>query len=511
MSVFCFWIVPCLFASQKRLAGDQENQLIVAISSEVLSLDPTTHRDRNTQVVLKNIFDSLTTMDSNNKVVPQLAESWKALSKTKWEFTLRKGVRFHNGDELTAKDVKFTLERVFKVGGMDGETSPRKTLLGPISTVRAVDDHTVHIETSKPWAILPLMLSLQEIVSEKAMRQKGSKGFQEKPVGNGPFRFVEKKGDGEIVLERSGDYYGGSPQNPPVQVAPLKRLVFKSVSLPAKRIAGLKKGLYDVIIGIPPESVGMLGMDPNVRVIRRPATRSYFAEINLTKAPMDDRAVRMALNYAVDMRAIVDHVLHGYGQVLPTVLLPNAFAFNDTLQPHRYDPELARTLLAESGWAKGFPLNVYCTPSDRQFADALAVFLIKVGLPCTVTEFERAIVPVALAKRDKWDLYVTSWGNTTLDPVGILVPKFKTGGRGNFSKYSNRDVDHLLDLAEDTLDVEVREDFYRKVQSIVWTEVPMIFGFAAEEIYGVRKGVEHFAPSLGGMINMHDVYIDGGE
>jgi peptide/nickel transport system substrate-binding protein len=500
--------IPC--SAQTVSMDDQELPLVVALSSQVVSLDPTNHRDRNTQIVLKNIFDSLTSRDSNNKIVPQLAESWKALSNKKWEFKLRKGVKFHNGDALTAKDVQFTLERVCQVGGMDGKTSPRKTLLGPISKVSVVDDYTVHIETGKTWSILPLMLSLQEIVPEKHLKQIGPKAFQEKPVGSGPFRFLNKTGDGGIVIERFEGYYKNT-QKPLTQTTPLKRIVFKSVPKSIDRITGLKRGEFDIITGTPPESVAILSMDPNVRIITRPATRSYFAEMNLAKAPLNNQGVRTALNFAVDKGAIVQHVLHGYGQVLTSVLLPNAFAFNDTLQPYRYDPNKARALLEESGWSDRSRVKIYCEPPGRQFADALAVFLTKVGLPCAVKVFDSTKISAALENRTGWDLYVTSWGNTTLDPVGILVPKFKTGGRGNYSRYSNPEVDQLLDLAEDTLDVKVRGDFYKKVQSIVHADAPMIFGFAAEEIYGVQKRVQYFDPSLGGMMSMHNVYVDRGE
>jgi peptide/nickel transport system substrate-binding protein len=106
---------------------------------------------------------------------------------------------------------------------------------------------------------------------------------------------------------------------------------------------------------------------------------------------------------------------------------------------------------------------------------------------------------------------VTSWGNSTLDPVGILVPKFKTGGRGNYSGYSNEKVDQLLSLAENTLDNERRERYYKEVQELIYEDAPMIFGYAAEEIYAFRKRVKNFTPSSSGMMNMHDVYVENGD
>ena len=505
--VSCCWTIARPCSGEPLAVKGERNKSTICISSPVLSLDPTNHRDRDTQVVLKNMFDSLTTRDNTMKVVPQLAESWKVLDNTTWEFKLRRGVTFHNGDDFTAEDVKFTLERVTKEGALDGKTSPRRALLGPLSAVEIIDDYTVQIETEKPWAILPLMLTLQEIVPREYMKAVGSKGFQMKPVGTGPFRFVKAEGEGLVILERFEDYYGGSPEIPPVQPAPLKYLLFKTVRERIERIAMLKREECDIITHVPPEAIGILEMVPGIQVLSCPATRSYFAEMNCAKPPFDDRRIRLAMNYAVDMEAVTDHILLGHGRILPTVLLPNAFAYNDFLKPYPYDPELAKKLLADSGFPEGISIAINCTEEDRQFANVLAVFLTKVGVKSLITVVDRKR-PRALGKGALWDIFVGSWGNSTLDPVGILVPKFNSGGRGNYSNYSNGMVDQLLSRAEGTLYTLMREEYYNQVQEIIYRDVPMIFGYAAEEHYGVRGRVRNFIPSSGGMMNIHDVYIE---
>lgn len=508
--IFSSWIIakPC---SGKTLVIEEENnKLIICISSPIISLDPTNYRDRNTQTVLKNMFDSLTTRDDNMKVVPQLAESWEALDDTTWEFKLRRGVKFHNGDDFTAEDVRYTLKRVVKEGALDGKTSPRKGLLGPLASVRVVDDYTVQIQTEKPWAILPLMLTLQEIVPKKYMKAVGPKGFQMNPIGTGPFRFVRAEGEELLILEHFADYYGGSPGNPPVQVAPLKYLIFKTVSERIQRIAMLKKGECDIITHLPSEAVRILEMVPGIKVLSRPATRSYFAEMNCAKSPFNDRRIRLAMNYAVDVHAVADHILQGHGRVLPTVLLPNAFAYHASQKPYPYNPKLAKKLLTDEGFSEGFSIVINCTEDNRQFANIIAFFLTKVGVKSVINVVDRDR-PEALGESAIWDILVTSWGNSTLDPVGILVPKFSTGGRGNYSNYSNEEVDRLLSQAEGTLDLRMRENYYKKVQEIIYSDVPMIFGYAAEERYGVREKVKNFIPSPSGMMNMHDVYIEDGD
>ena len=500
---------PCIsIASDIR---GTKNKLTIGMDSSIVSLDPTDYRDRNTQVALKNMFDSLTTRDKDLKVVPQLAESWKTLDDTTWEFKLRRGIKFHNGDDFTSEDVKFTLERISKEGALDGKTSPRKSLLEPLSGVTIIDDYTVRIQTTKPWAILPLMLTLQEIVPMKYMKEVGSLGFQTKPVGTGPFQFVGKEGQDQLILKRFENYYGGSPNNPPVQPAPLKYLIFKNIPENIVRIGMLQRRELDIITHIPPETVGILKMTPELEVQTSPATRSYFAEINMTRPPFNDPRIRLALNYAVDIKAVVNHILEGQGRVLPTILLPNAFAYNSSFRPYEYNIDEAKKLLSDAGYPKELSITIYCPEANEPFANAIALFLTKVGVNCTIQVVQPGSSQNIMANRSKWHLFVTSWGNSTLDPVGILVPKFKSGGRGNYSGYSNERVDQLLSLAEDTLDLKKRESHYKEVQGIIYKDVPMIFGYAAEEIYALGEWVKNFTPSSSGMMSMRDVSVEKGD
>jgi len=520
LRIQCVVIVICLLYSlcageeafsQERDERGAENRITVCIPSPILTLDPTAYRDRTTQMVIKNLFDALTTRNEEMQVVPQLAESWKAVSDTIWEFKLKRGVKFHNGDELTAKDVNFTFERVIREGGMDGTTSPRKSLLGPLDSVKVIDDYTVQLVTKRPWAILPLMLTLQEIVPMKYMNDVGSDAFRQRPIGCGPFRFEKRDDNGDLFLRRFEDYYGGSEDNPPVRPPAFEHLVFKTVPEYIERLAMLKRGMCDIVTQIPPESVGILGMVPDVDARSRPATRSYFAEINCGKLPFKDRHVRLALNYAVDMQAVVEHTLRGYGTVLPTILLPNAFAYDDSLQPYNYQPGLAEKLLNEAGLPKGTSITIYYTQETMQFANAIAVFLGKVGLKCVLHRIKSQNIGELLRSTTGWDIYATSWGNSTLDPVGILVPKLLSNGRGNFSGYRNREVDTLLEAADNTLDLRRRKACYTQIQKIIYRDVPMIFGYAPEEIFGISRRVRNFVPSSSGMMNMHDVYLKQGD
>jgi peptide/nickel transport system substrate-binding protein len=154
----CLFLLTSLAAYAKEATDtvDKNNRLVICIQEDVETMDPVNHRSRNTQIVLKNIFDSLTARDADNRVVPQLASGWKILNDNEWEFTLRKGIRFHNGEELTASDVVFTFNRIINPSLTGFSPSPRKGLFLPIKEVHARNDYTLLIKTFYPWQNLPL-------------------------------------------------------------------------------------------------------------------------------------------------------------------------------------------------------------------------------------------------------------------------------------------------------------------------------------------------------------------
>lgn len=483
--------------------------LTVCLPRTVQSLDPTDHRSRETQIVIKAIFDSLTTRDAELNVKPLLAESYKALNPHMWEFRLKAGVRFHNGDPLTARDVRFTFQRVIASGAIDGRTSPRKDLFAPLADVRVIDDLTVRFMTLTPWPILPLMLSLQEIVPEGYLNSVGTKAFVQAPVGTGPFRYVEKRVDQALVLERFDNYFNAGQADDDSSTIPVHRLIVTAEPDVIRRIAMLKRGEVDIISEVPVESLTMLAMNPDIKVIARPASRSFFAEFNCRKPPFDDRRVRLAMNYAMDRRMIIDILAQGRGESLPTVLLPETSGHARGLHPYPYLPERARTLLHEAGFPESYRVSIWCDKNDEPHAGVIAMFLSKCGVASQIVTTENGEGINAMRTLEA-DILVSSWGNATFDPMDILWPKFKRGGRGNYSGYASKEVDDLLVRAESSLDQEQRTSCYETVQRIVHGDAPMIFGYAAEEFYAFGSRVKGFNPSPTGMLDLQTVRLESG-
>jgi peptide/nickel transport system substrate-binding protein len=318
---------------------------------------------------------------------------------------------------------------------------------------------------------------------------------------------LEKKKDGTLLLERFKNYYGGSPANPPIQVAPLKHIIFKTEADPVLRTAMLKKGRADIITHVPLEAIPLFDVLPEVNIVGQPASRSYFADLNCAKPPFNERAARVAANYAMNRRTIVNTLFQGRAQILPTILLQQAFAFNDQLVPYPYDPENAMDMFRQLKAFRNYTVKIVCIEKYSKLANAISLFLSKAGVTAAITIGEKTAVRAAM-KNGQADILVTSWGNTTLDPLGIILPKLRSDGRGNFSNYSNEKVDRLLLRAESALSPEQRHDCYKEIQEIIYREAPMIFGYASMEFYGVRSRVKDFHPSATGMLNLHDVHVE---
>ena len=324
--------------------------LVVGMRADrIVSLDPAAYRDRDTETVIRNLFDGLVTRTRDGRVVPEIAESWEQPDATTYVFKLRRGIRFHNGEPLTADDVVFTFERILRDDGLDGQPSPRKGLVEPLERIEKVDDYTVRMKLARPSPAFLQLLVHTQIVPKDYVEQVGSVGLARRPVGAGPFKFAGGSLDGEIVLERFDGYYGGSPDLPPVGPAKLRRVIFRMMPEPATRIAALKNGEVHIIQEVPPDMVGELEKDANLQVKVTQGTRLYMIELNNRK--LSDPRVRQALNYAVNWDELLQELYRGHAHRVATAMLPSGFGHDESLRPYPYDPDRARQLLREAGYA----------------------------------------------------------------------------------------------------------------------------------------------------------------
>jgi peptide/nickel transport system substrate-binding protein len=501
--------------------------IIVALSSAPDTLDPADHRSRQSETVIRNMFDGLVTRDSTSGVHLELAEALNWLDDKTLEIKLRQGVKFHDGVEMTADDVVYTFERIIgenMIEYPEPHTSPRKGLIAPLESIEKTGDYTVVMHFSATWPVAMQMLVHQQIVPKHYLEEVGTEGFVAHPIGTGPFKFVSAKGLDEIVLERFDDYYGGAPDLTPVGPACVKQAVFKVIPEASTRVAALLAGEVDIIQAVPAELVDTLAQTPGIQVKGAAGTQPKWMEMNVNLAPFDDVRVRQAMNYAVDKDLIIEAIYGGRAVALPGPLSPYNNFVNKSLKPYAYDTDKALALLADAGWTDSngdgildkdgqpFSFTIDTLEEWRPLAEAVANQYRAIGIDASVRFWEYSVVKPLLQAGER-QAYLDDWGDSAFDPVGHFEAKWhgfvpnETYGRGNFSGYNNERVNELIKLGEVTADIAQRHKIYDEAQQIVYDEAPAVFLILPEEAEAARADIQNWTPASDSRINLHDVCI----
>jgi peptide/nickel transport system substrate-binding protein len=487
-------------------------ELRIGFARDADTLDPGNHRNRETETIIRNMYDGILTRDSSMVIHPEIAESYNQVSATEYDFVIRDGIKFHDGSELTVEDVKFTLERLFEKDGMgDGQTSPRQSLLGPMESIEILNSNTLRVHLSEPWPLLPAMLPFQEIVSKDFVEQVGTEGMASQVNGTGPFELVRWNRGESIVMERFDDYYGGAEGISPTDVACVERAIFRVIPESSSRVAALLAGDVHIISELPTFSVNQVRNNADTDVMAVNGTRSFFIAMNNESDLFSDIRVRKALAHALDKDLIVDRILDGFATPIDGILSPEAFGKNKELPTFEYDPSKARQLLADAGYPNGIEVTLDVEGAYRDTAEAIGSVLSKSGITTNVSVSEAAILT------QKWrtegeeksgDLYMTSWGNGSLDPHGIFVPTHRTNDRGNSAGYANPAVDDLLDRASVEVDTNKRAEMYQQAEAIAASDVPYIYLWVPQDLYGVSNRLSGWSPSPDSRINLHDACLN---
>lgn len=510
---FRFWVILLLFAllggaggctGTKPAGGD--GTITVALESNILTLDPAMHRDRVTETVIRNIFDGLVTRTTEMRVVPELAESWEAVTPTEYVFQLRSDVKFHNGDQMTADDVVFTFDRILTEGMIDGQSSPRKGLLGPLLRVEKLGEYEVKFVFSEPWSLFLTMLPHQQIVPKRYTEENGDAYFAANPVGTGPFQYEGGDINEQISLKRFDDYYGGSPDIPPVGPARVAQVIFRVVPEANTRLALLLTGEAQIVTNVPPHMAEEVKSSPDAVVKTTTGTNVHYVALNVTKQPLGDIRVRKAIALAIGTEEIVQGIYGDYGVAMTGPLLPGGFGKNTELRPVTRDCAAAKALLADAGYSDGFSLVIDTEDSMKDDADAVAAHLREAGIEASVRVWEWGVLKPLLLDGSR-SVLLNYYGNASMDPYDLLNPVFMTGGRGNYTHYSNSDLDALLELAAVEIDPAERESMYREAEKIIHDDYLWVMTYTRKVLEACSTKIENWVPSPDGRINLHDVQL----
>jgi peptide/nickel transport system substrate-binding protein len=478
----CALGVAAALAAAAPAAAMPAGEVKIGLAAEPNTFDPHLTVGRNTQIFIVNVFDGLTARDAAGNLVPALAESWKRLNPTTWQFALRKGVKFHNGDDFNADAVKFTLDRA-----VNPET--KATIISEMSTiarVEIVDPYTVNVVTKAPDFLLPVRLGelFGLMLSPKHTTAVGKEGIATKPNGTGPFRLVSWTKNEQMVLEANEHYWRGAPK--------VRRLVVRPILEDAARIAALQAGEVDLIAPVPHARIAELRRNDKLVIKTIPAPRIFHVTIDVRKPPFDNVKVRQALNHAVDVNAILRGLYFGHGTRLATVVDKNALGYDPSVKPYAYDVARARALLAEAGLPNGldteFDSFTGSIADHSKPAEAIVAFLQKAGVRAKQNVFEFAAFGPRRVQNRTAPLFIYSIGNAYLEPSWVI--RWMTQG-GLGMHYKNPKLDEMLARIEATDDPRKRAPLYGDVQRLIKDEAPFIFLFQADAAFGMSTRIDY--------------------
>lgn len=491
-------------------------ELRIGVASEPSSIDPHYQNVGSNEALRRHVFEALIGRDAKQRLIPELAQSWRAINETTWEFKLRKGVKFHDGFEFSARDFVYT---VCRVPNVPNSPSPFVIYTKGIEDIDVPDPHTVIIKTARPLPRLPLDLSFIGIISAPAagvaedleFKKEGCTGIADWPssddfnsgklaIGTGPYKLATFVKGERIELVRNPDYWGAA--------AAWERVVFKPIGDGATRVATLLAGEVDLIEDPPLGTLARLEQDPEIVVVQDLSDRviylgfDHFQEptpgVKGGKNPFKDIRVRQAVSKAIDRQAIAAWVMDGMAAPAAQLLPPGMFGHSPDLRAEPYDPEGAKALLAEAGYGQGFEL-VLGTSNDRyandeKVARAVAEMLTGVDIKTSVAAMPNSAF---LPRRNNFEfsLYLSGWRSLTGEmssPLRALVAtrdKEKGLGSANRGRYSNPKLDALLEAAGRTIDDAARNNVLMQASRAVIKDygiLPLYFEMAT---WASRKGI----------------------
>ncbi|TCH98752.1 ABC transporter substrate-binding protein [Roseococcus sp. SYP-B2431] len=478
--------------------------LTMAVGAPVTSLDPHYHQLSPNNAAASMIFSRLVETDDRARSVPGLAESWRAVEPTVWEFKLRAGVRFHNGREFTAEDVAYTLARVPNVPNSPASFT---VFVRPIVRVEVVDPLTIRLHTRTPYPLLPMDMTNIYILDRETHEGGSTERFNsgELAVGTGPFRVVRHANGDRIELERNDQYFGDRPA--------FQRVNYRMITNDAARTAALMAGDVDVIDQVPTADLSRMRNDSRLALYETTGLRLIFLWTDhsredatpfvtdndgrpMARNPLKDIRVRRALSMAIDRPNMVGRVMEGAATATGQFLAEGVTSHIPGYPVPRFDPDGARRLLAEAGFPQGFRITLHGPndryPNDARIIQAVGQMWTRIGVRTTVEALTWPTY-IGRAGRAEFSSFLMGWG---MNPDGshplrnlIACPNRDTGlGASNRGRYCNAELDRGLEESSQMLDEEARQTRLIELERMALDDVALIPLHIQTNIWAARRG-----------------------
>lgn len=483
-------------------AWAQTSELTIAVATDPLTLDPRGAMNIISWSLAYHIADPLVGKDKDLNIVPLLAESWERPNPRTWRFKLRRGVKFHNGEDVTSQAVKATLDVM-----LDPELAKTKKVqvssiirgnFRSVERVEAPDPYTVVIVTKTPYR--PMLMGLAQLGIVPVSGLDAAEAYIAKPVGAGPYRFVEYVPGSRLVLEANETYWGQKPK--------FKRVVVRIIPENATRVAALQTGEVMAIFNVPPDTIERLRANKDVEVRDTLTTRHNYLYLQNDRPPFNDKRVRLALNYALDKEQITKGIFKGLAKPSTAPMGPATIYFNKSLKAYPYDLAKAKALLAEAGHPNGLKF-VLGAPfgrfiNDRQVAEAAVGQLAKAGFTVDIRVEEWGTSLANLLAR-KYDAFFGAYGGST-DPDYMLSWLFMA--KSSVIGFNKPEVEALLlDGLQATDEASARKT-YERAQQIVWEDVPLGFLYFQPEIVAFNKRLKGFGARVDEYVDIRNASLD---
>ncbi len=484
--------------------------ITIGLAAPATTVDPHFFNGTPTKALALHIFDRLVEQDLNNKLVPGLALSWRPLEETVWEFRLRPGVRFSNGQPLLPEDIAFTVERARDVPNSPGGFAG---IVRQITRVEIVDPTTIRIHTNAPAPNLPNDLSNLAIISKAVGQGATTEDYNtgKAAIGTGPFRLVRFTHGQGIDYERNNDWWGPRPD--------WERASFKYLPNAGARSAAVLSGAVDVIDAPSPNDLPRFSQNPDFKVYSHQGMRLIYLAPDqggddpsafitgadgqrLERNPLRDQRVRRALSIAINREALSERVMQGTASPNGQWVPEGTYSYNPDARVPPFDPDGAKRLLAEAGYPNGFRITVHATndsrPTDPITVQAVAQMWARIGVPTTVETMPAAAFSSRSLKRE-FAMSLWGWGSNSGESgyalINVVNTPDRARGTGAYNRawYSNPAVDALTAKAMSTLDADAREALLREAVGVAMNDVGFIPLYQLRNFWVARKGIVYEA------------------
>jgi peptide/nickel transport system substrate-binding protein/oligopeptide transport system substrate-binding protein len=461
------------------------------------SMDPALSTDVPTGRAVAYLFDGLTRFTPDAKIVPGLAKSWDiSPDGLTYTFHLRNGVKFHDGRPFTAKNVIATFQRVLDPATKGGRGWPLYPVRGAedyaagkgttISGLASPNDSTVVITLKEPLAIFPKLLAMP--VASIVPENPGA-DFGQKPIGTGPWKFVEWRHDDYLKFAKNAEYFDGAPET--------DSLMARIIPERSTATAEFESGNVD-ILNVNEAETRNWEQDPDKQKLLQSAAalRFWYVAMNVTRGPLKDIRVRQALNHAVNVPTMLQQVLGGRGRAAAGVIPPTLSGADTTRQGYAYDVAKAKQLLTQAGYPNGIDLELWTANTDAspRIAQTIQANLAQAGVRLKLVSRDASSMREA-SRKGETDLALKEWWADYPDAENFLFPLLHSrnkGVGGNVSFWGNPQFDRLVDDAHREQDEAKRNQLYTQADQIAFNEAPMLFLFFYKDLYAVQPWIKGF-------------------